>query len=662
MNRLKQSLSSLPTPALPSFGSGSTADSERAAPPPLDTDRLVQLKARRKVAKELDVTFASFLEVLAKQRSDPRSGGTASARPSRWLGETMVEGAAELEQLSRGDTALETYCHALSSVGELHLRLANLSTEYTDTLAVGFLTSLEGRVKEHKQFKEAMKEAEKKRSALEVVMTKAEKSKKDPSEAEYEVEQASNVYENECDFLARKADALDGSIVRDIEDLKQLVEDQLAYAQRYVELLEQCKASLPSTASLPTTRSRSSSLQVPTVPTRMARSHSDSSVRGVSISSSATSLFSSLGPNRSRRSTVSSQTSDKDKKDSGENSSKSRSRSGSVLERFALGNKGKKKDASSPSTPAENGEERDEREPGSPSGPVILTPSRSGSSKSSMPGLPTLASLKKLATTPGGSYGSLDDDEREPAPSSPSSSRPPLFKRTQTAPAASSATSSFGGSAGSGSPRRAVPPLPPSLPARNGPVGKTYRAQWAYKPSAGAPSDDDDEEEEELPLAQGDVVRVEREVNSDWWVGFKVGAGVRKERGMFPSAYVVSCADPEEGQSGEGRGVASESRWTNFGNGSSDRFSSTAGDTTDEDDGDRGPNGGLLGQKERPATLGSSGGAPLAMRRTAPRPPASRSRSTTLVAQSRVSEEDEGSNPFGEDSVSFAEARGQMSR
>ncbi|GAA5907668.1 hypothetical protein JCM6882_008944 [Rhodosporidiobolus microsporus] len=701
MNRLKQSLSSLPTPALPSFASNASDDADRPTPPPLPVERLEQLTTRRTIAKGVQATVEVFHKTLSKQRPDPRTGGTATASPARWVGEAMRDGAEELERTGGGDAALEAYGQALSSVGELHLRLADLSTEYTDALSLNILTSLETRADDHKQLKEAVKETEKKRAALETVMAKAEKSKKDPSELEDELEQASSVYENECDFLARKADSLDAGIVRDVEDLKQLVEDQLAFALRYVELLEECKATLPSTSSLPTTRARSSSLQVPTVATRMSRSQSDSSVRGLPIPSSSSGLFSSLGPNRSRRSTVSSQTSEKDKsKDNGDgtsssNSAKNRSRSGSMLERFALGNKGKKKDASSPSTPNEEGNEREEREPGSPTASGTSTPSRFNPSLNmpTIPGLPTFGSLKKLAATPGGRYGSLDD-EPDRAPSSPSyssssrpssaasSSRPPLFKRTQTAPAASSSTPSPSSSAGNSSPRRAVPP-PPLAPPRNGPVGKTYRAQWAYSPRAAVPVDDDDDDDEELTLEQGDVVRVEKEVNSDWWVGVKVGGtgGRRAQRGMFPSAYVVACEDPEEAPNGQRRegktGASSSSRWTTFTN-ESGGFS-TDGDghdgsyggastTDDSADDDEEPNGGLLRRDERTSSpfggrqLGSTGGSPLAARRTAPRPPAPRSRSTTVTKTRGAMVDADGANPFGEDGVSFAQARGELSR
>ncbi|GAA5858592.1 hypothetical protein JCM8547_001379 [Rhodosporidiobolus lusitaniae] len=713
MNRLKQSLSSIQAPQLPTFGS-QPQDEDRPTSAPLPHSRLEQLTARRKLADDLNSTFAVLHKTLSKQRPGPRSGGNATAFPSRWVSETMREGAQELEQSAGADDKVEgAYCQALSAVSDLHAHLAELSTELTDALANGYLTHLEHRVEDHRQLEKSLKEAEKKRVAFEGVIAKVEKSKKDRSEHEEELDAAEWAYTDACDSLSRKADQADAAVVKDVEALEQLVEDQLAYARKYVEILEECKAVLPSSSSLSSIRVRSSSVSRTQSATRMSRSQSESSVRSTQLPSTSSSIFSSLGPNRSRRSTVSSQVAkeDKDKSDlsaagestSGSNSSKNRSRSGSMLERFALGNKGKKNDTTSTSVAAENGDDPAVLDKASPTAFGASIPSRfapSNLSMPAMPGLPTLGSLRKLASPSGGRFVSLGDepqrDSSTPSPTfssssrpgSSSSNRPPLFKRTQTAPASTSSSPS-NTSPRPASPRRAVPPLPSSS---NGPVGQTYRAQWAYTPArpraststyASSDGENDDEDDGELTLEPGDVVRVEKEVNANWWIGRLVTG---EKSGMFPSAYVVPCADPSSPSSaGAGRRNASdEERWTTFtrnDGGSTDDFSSadghygrsygdaSGGGASTENDSDAeeeeaqhgllgSGQGGGGGRTSSPYRGGPGSGAPLAARRTAPRPPASRSRSTTVVVGGGGDEID----PFGEDQVSFAEARGVMSR
>ncbi|GAA6011464.1 hypothetical protein JCM10207_002628 [Rhodosporidiobolus poonsookiae] len=703
MNRLKQSLSSLPTPSLPSR---SPSDNSRPSPPPLPSSRLDSLTTRKSLAHNLHATFASLHKTLAKQRPHPVTGGSGTARPERWVGETCIEASEQLEQAADRGGDESDLASALSAVGTLYVQLGDLSTQLTDALALGFLTTLEDRVEDYKRLDKGLKEAEKKRSALDAVLVKAEKGKKDRSEYEQEIEQAEYAYTDECDSLARLADRADLVVSKDVEAIRQLVEDQLTYVENYAALLEQCKAALPAPSTGSSSRSRSSTLQLPTASTRMSRSQSESSVNKQPLSP----IFSSLGPNRSRSSTL--QASEKERSTDGGNgggsggsSAKNRSRSGSMLERFALGNKNKKRDAAAPAEEEDEIDKetgKDKRDGSSPSASGTSTPSRFNPSNLSMPtlpGLPTLGSLKKLGPTgSGGKYGSLGEEperdrslERERGAPSPtgssfsSSSRPgsssgsgrlvpPLFKRTQTAPASSTPSSP------ASSPRRAVPPPPPA-PAQKGPVGKTYKAQWAYVPapqSAATDTTDDDDEDDELSLSPGDVVRVEREVNGDWWIGVVVqttsGGGRAGRAGMFPSAYVVPCADPQA--AGQGASAA-EDRWTTFSNGSA-TFSAESGggrsaehsaeeddDDGEEEDGEEnllhrsGAGDGRTASPFRQAASASAG-APLAARRTAPRLSMSRSRSATVQRYKPEQEEEE--DPFGIDAVSYAQGRGEMSR
>ncbi|GAA5973608.1 hypothetical protein JCM11641_007147 [Rhodosporidiobolus odoratus] len=686
MNKLKQSLLSLPTPALPSFGPTSCSD---LVPPPLPQPRLDAFTHRRDISSSLQTSFQPFLKNLAKQRPDPSARGNATAPPAKWLGQTMMNAAHELKDVDEGLEGQEEYRIALSAVGDLHLQLADISIGLADSLSVGYLTTLEQRSEEHKQFDKAVKEAEKKRSALEAVTIKAEKGKKDPSEYETEREKAEWDYNDEADALSRHADKLEAALADDVASLRQLVNVQLVFARNYVELLETCATTMPSISAPSFQRSRSASLQVPLATARMSRSQSDSSVRGDPAPPSS-SFFSSLGPNRTRRSTVSSQASEKDTPaphGSGESSTKNRSRSGSVLERFALGNKGKKRESSAPTGDEDQG--GDDQDPSSPpSSGGTSSSSRFTSSSLNMPGLPTLGSIKKFATATGGSkYGSLADEPKtvavptsplhtsfssSPRPGSSNGARmtPPLFKRTQTAPPSTSSSPSP--SSPLPSQRRAVPPLPPStFVSQAGPVGKTYRAQWAHVPAAhsasGLDDDDDDDDQLELRLSPGDIVRVENEVNSDWWIGSVLpsspsssSANFSGRRGMFPSAYVVPCEESAAGtEDGERRRPAGEARWTTFANDSTSLFGSAEGaGSTDGEGGSVDESDGedvLLARRRSASPFHSSAphppaaarvdpdSAPMAPRRTAPRPPASRSRSTTVTkAQAEAS-------PFGDD-------------
>lgn len=352
-----------------------------------------------------------------------------------------------------------------------------------------------------------------------------------------------------------------------------------------------------------------------------------------------------------------------------------------MLERFAL-NKNKKKDPSPAETPTVE-ETEDARElPRTSSSSGASSPTRSRIA----PSMPTIGSFKKLSLSGAGSgkYGTLGEDADDPSPRAPSpthsptsstasfSSRrlPPMLRRAETAPAVPTLQQP------SPSSRRAVPfpvpvpaPRPPPVPSR-GPVGKTYRAQWAYvpaAPSAGHAGTDegDDEDELELELVKGDVVRVVREVNADWWIGTLVaapGGWPRSDRrcqtGMFPSAYVVPCDDPTAAAERD-----ASARWTNLSNHSSasthDGYGdssghghSAAGDSEDDDDDDDGDEYGEEGLLDGPALAGEGGGgnSPFDDAPRGTKPP---------LPERRGSAAD---GPFANDGVSHVRVAGQMSR
>ncbi|GAA5870516.1 hypothetical protein JCM3774_003696 [Rhodotorula dairenensis] len=552
MNRLKQSLSSISTPTLPSFGSSSTASPpERATEPPLEQERLDQLAVRHKLTAALLDACSQLLRTVAKERPDPRNtiAHGKTKLPVEWLAIVMSQGAVEIEDsLTRNSSgAVESYAQVIASVGDMHAQLASLSAHYHEQLAGNVLGVLERRADDFKDFEKGLKDAEKKRTALDAIMAKIEKGKKDPAEYEQDLDLAQWAYSDSCQRLQRRADQLDDALDEDREVAQQLVSVQLDFARNYVSLLEDCEGSLGSAP----TRSARSRPPLPQRSTatpssaRMARSQSESSVQGGKPVIAPT-IYSVLGPNRPRGNTVSSASSEKDRDHSGTSTSKTRSRSGSVLDRLAFGGRSKKKDANGGGTIGGD-EVEDVHSPTLPRDESSSSPSRFNPT---LPSVPALGSLRKLSiqgsATGGGKYGSLDDaEDYSTAPPSPTrfSTHPPAFRRSQTAPI--TANSSNGGTPSPTSPGfRRVPPVP-SLPPR-GPIGCIYRAQWAYTPAAGSShgnggggSTEDEGEPEDLALDRGDLVRIEEEITADWWRGVIVSGSAPGRRGMLPSAYIV---------------------------------------------------------------------------------------------------------------------------
>ena len=378
----------------------------------------------------------------------------------------------------------------------------------------------------------------------------------------------------------------------------------------------------------------------------MARSQSESSVQDSKPVISPT-IYSVLGPNRSRGNTVSSISTEKDRDSSGTSTAKSRSRSGSVLDRFAFGGRAKKKDANG----GDGGEDEEGRPPASPREQNSSSPSRF---TPTIPSLPTLGSLRKLSiqgNAAGGKYGTLGDaEEYYTAPPSPTrfasygeTSHPPTFRRSQTAP--TTASSSSNGSQKTSSPTsssfRRVPPVP-TLPSR-GPVGRIYRAQWAYTPATGSShghgsSTEDGGAEEDLALDRGDLVRIEEEITADWWKGVIVSGAGKGQRGMLPSAYVV----PHDGDTSSrpiaassGAGTTSEARWRSM---TADDAHSSAHETSSDGHGhdtDTDGDEGLLPEEGEPRWSIDSGGG-----------------------GGGYGQE----SPFGDDRVSHAHAIGRTSR
>ncbi|GAA5943069.1 BAR and SH3 domains-containing protein [Sporobolomyces koalae] len=619
MNRLKQSLN-----ALPSF---SGASNERATRDPISEDRLASITARRALVNNHQLAFASYYKTVAKERTNPTitdttlsglAGRGETQLPARWFGQTLIESSQSIEVVET--EAEERYRDSLALVGEAHLEYSNLAQACNTTLRQGFLDTLERRLEQFKEFDKLMKDAEKKRSSLEALMAKIEKSKKEKSEYEFDLDQAEWAYGDACESLDRKAEQIENGTGDDVEALKELIDAQLEFATNYASILQSVRNQLPSPvkqqvrsssrsespsnavrSGSPATRSRSSTLQVSAASTRMNRSLSDSSAQNVP-SAFSSSILSSLGPGRTRRSTVSSQSDDKDK----EKDSKNGSRSGSVLERFALGasKKDKKKkdkngenvggtDSTDP-TEKEHDHREDAATRSRSNSATTGSPSRFGSSGWGSPSLPTMGSLKKLASPSSQKYGALRDDDSGSNHSGGSADRPtiasldfgsatsssghqrrmtpPPLKRTQTAPPLTIP----GRSSSPASPRVLSPLRPVALPRMlSSPIGRTYLAKWAYHPSLADP--------DELEFDKGDLIVVSKEVNTDWWIGQVVrGRHERGEtKGMFPSAYVVLHEAEDSEELGQRNGQTLSASRTSV---DSDRDHLHRSETTDEDE------------------------------------------------------------------------------
>jgi hypothetical protein len=107
MNRLKQSISGIQTPSLPSFGRAQE-DENRPTPPPLPLSTLQLIQLRRSTTSDVQSTYLVLHKTLAKQRPDAR-GGSKLQNPAKWVAEAMVEGSEGLAGLAELSDAQQAY-------------------------------------------------------------------------------------------------------------------------------------------------------------------------------------------------------------------------------------------------------------------------------------------------------------------------------------------------------------------------------------------------------------------------------------------------------------------------------------------------------------------------------------------------------------------------
>lgn len=280
-----------------------------------------------------------------------------------------------------------------------------------------------------------------------------------------------------------------------------------------------------------------------------------------------------------------------------EKEKESRSRSGSILGRFTGGAGGSGRNSPAPSYKKKNGEEDgendeedDEGDKDSYSGsqPTVTTSSLtipSFRNPLSKPSLPSLNLMKRSGG--GGKYDTLDET---------TSLRPSPPRRTQSS----------------------SPSSPPPISTSFQPQGKLYKAAWDYTSTS----------LDELGFKKGDVIKIEKEVNGDWWIGSLVNAG---ERGMFPRGFVVPFELGEEdgraiGRNTSGGGVGS--RWKSSTNPSSEEEGE---EESEEEEEDRKKKAASLASQAM-SRLGSSGNG--SVKRVAPPPPPSRRRITVSGGES----------------------------
>ncbi|GAA5850137.1 hypothetical protein JCM3766R1_006939 [Sporobolomyces carnicolor] len=596
MNRLKNSLALLST--------SSTGGAAAAAADDEDHEqRRTIISTRRDVLDSVKATSTLYHKHWSKRRPDPRSSSSSRFKTNK---DQQQQLATKWFSLALADVAsLEPRSHDsgyYSIVSDCLSKVDDISVRYVGRFEREFVDPLDRRIDQCRTFEHSVKRLDKKRDQFRKLKHSSESDNnksvdfKKKDDVQHELEQLEWEVTDATDDVDRQFREIQLAAARDdVESLKNLIEAQLEFAKAWTTVLERARdefdnhhhdgnnrnAPFRSTATTIDdddggTRSRASPSAATSssiASTRMNRSHSDSSgggggrhvVSGVAMG--ATNLLSSLGPGRrSRRSTVSTSSSDHDKG----NNAMNRSRSGSVLERFALGSSsssskgdGDRVSSSSDRTEPVGGESKNRSRSGSGSGSSKWTSSPSLASLARMKPFGSSASPSSPSSSSPSSkrYGALrdedelspyargvgrlgrdDDDDgsgaaavvaldpyREPeAPSTttataPKRRPPPPLHRTRTAPPATTTTT--------------------TTPRRLSPIGQTFVAKWSFDPTRTGGRGDD-----ELKLDKGDLVVVEDVVNRDWWIGRLVegeGEGETR-RGMFPSLYVALHEEEEE--------------------------------------------------------------------------------------------------------------------
>ncbi|KAK4048554.1 hypothetical protein OIV83_004722 [Microbotryomycetes sp. JL201] len=578
--------------SLPSFSSSSSAAAVAggATEPALDDHVRSSLDARRQLLQKLAATCAKLHKAHTKVKPHPLAGITSEKDHLHvWLASDLSSGADAIDQATTDGSAAH-YVSTLKALGSAHLALARHHSTCADTLDEHVLQQLDMLLKQYKEYDRALKDADKLRNILEAKLAKKAKSgTEDDSEVQAELD-----YEDACTNVTQLANHLWANLATEQDIVAALLDAQLELARQSVEELQAVKDQLATSAPR-TTKPASPVLTraIPNATTRPSRSASDSNaLRPPTFASSD--RPSSSGSNR--RSTLSGSGASSPKRPTLPDfaGGKNRSRSSSMLSRFAPNAiLGRNKKSGDKSVGRDEEDDEDDGQRSDDDYEDRLTRTRAGarfdqgsrsvghSPNRSRPSPTALrSSFVGNART---HHGDGDDDDVKRdilsgvslSPSVATSmgtsvqrKRTPL-KRMHTAPNPRTSLDlvdsvnhrmSTVNSRGSGNSRRYV------------------QAKWSFKGSS----------TDELDLVKGDFVRVVSQINDDWWTGKVVSSTTQssaRKSGMFPRAYVVDVQQlPNEikdfTESGdEDDNVSFLSRT----NSKSSRFGGQ-GTTTDDDD------------------------------------------------------------------------------
>ncbi|KAK4053647.1 SH3 domain-containing protein [Microbotryomycetes sp. JL221] len=582
-----------PTSFLPSSSSNQFTLTDAA----IDDNVRTTLEARRQVVQSLNATVSRLHKLHTKTKPRPLAGITSEKDKALvWLATDLINGADSLTQASP-DSTLAEYASTLSSLGDVELALNQHEATFAETLDAQIIQQLDDLAKQYKDYDRTLKVADKLRSVLEQKLAKKAKSAtEDDSEVQAQLD-----YEDACNQVTSLANHLWSNVGLEQDVVVALLDAQLEYARKSVEELQNGRDSIASrprmTKPVSPVLSRISAAK--TNSTRASRSASDSSAPSASLrafglrntpmtdaknTSSRPTSSSSDSPHQTRRATLSggSSSTNQDKLSpkrpsaSNESATKNRSRSSSMLSRFAPGSilsRATGRKGSSADRDDEDDDEyyddddRDDRNDqfhgrsrsnsggGNKSSRLFDQGSRSvGHSPSRM--RPSPSNLRSSYLGRGHDDGENDAVRREflsgvslTTNARPSSSggpaaaneatlqrRPTPLKRMNTAPNPRT-SSDFGDSddlnyrkdQDRGSNQNKMASINRA----------TYvQARWAFKGSS----------QDELDLDKGDVVKVTKRINDDWWVGRILSPQhKRTQHGMLPKAYVVEIQELPRG-------------------------------------------------------------------------------------------------------------------
>ncbi|KAH8921362.1 BAR-domain-containing protein [Atractiella rhizophila] len=430
------------------------------------------------------------------------------------------------------------YGQCLSLLGDGHAKIALATEAFVDRMGVGILDGLERGQKGHEEFDRLRKKLEGRRVALDAARSKlaGQKGKKGEREAEVELGQAKDKYDDTAEDLQKCAERLQDEEIQQLRDLATFLEDELEYARKCQEILEDVKAKWLDESSV----TRSTPAKPVALHSFNANSDEPPSPAPRSRSNSTRRPVPTLSEPKGTDEEEPEQAKDKDKDKDKDKTVKAKKSSRS-LSIFSLSTGDKEKDKDKEGKETKDGKEEVEKR------------SRRSSSIFSVPGFgftkkeeekkekeESVKKEKEESTSFSGSGNGTNGS------SSLSRSRLNSLKNIlQVNTSSASSSSKDYSSIPSASLNSHIPTLPPPTSTQasltRDTLLKTVQAQWNYVAK----------HPDELSINVGDKVVVEKEANAEWWIGMNTRNG---ERGMFPAAYCKDMSEEEEEEEAEGAG------------------------------------------------------------------------------------------------------------